>query len=252
MSFSADCHEGNTSQVPEAMDGARFRLGLVTPLANERSNICGFMDAVLSHLTNEDRWYCVLDNVSQDGTREIVEARAKADPRVVYIWAPQNRCVVDAYFVGYRAAYDAGCSFVLDIDAGFSHPPEKIPEFASLMNDGYDFVASSRFMPGGAHRSPWTRRLLSYGGTLIARTVLHSKMTDMTGGFKCFNRRAMKHLLDHRVQSRANFFQAEIRYMMHRFQWREIPIVYINDQFRVGRSALRDSLRVLARMTLQR
>ena len=221
------------------------RLGIVTPLGNERDNIARFLDEVTSHLQSNDRVYCVLDNVSKDGTRDIVEARSKADERVVFIWAPQNRCVVDAYFAGYRAAYSAGCRWILEMDAGFSHPPDKIPEFVAAMEEGYNYAGGSRFMPQGAHRGPITRRVLSYGGTVLSRALLHSRMTDMTSGYECFDRTAMAYVLERGVRSRANFFQTEIRHMMHRFRWKEIPIVYVNDQVRVGRSALRESFRIL-------
>jgi dolichol-phosphate mannosyltransferase len=234
------------------MSACQLRLGVVTPLGNERNNITAFMAEALQYLTADDRWYCIFDNVSKDGTREIVEARSRADERVVCVWAPEGRCVVDAYFAGYTAAYQAGCQWILEMDAGFSHPPERIPEFIIAMEAGYEYVGGSRFMPGGSHRSPWTRRCLSYGGTLLARTVLGSKMTDMTSGFECFNRRAMKYVLEHRVRSRANFFQTEIRHMMHRFRWKEVPIVYVNDRSRVGRRAIVESFRILAKMSLEK
>ncbi|MEO6569660.1 MAG: glycosyltransferase [Opitutaceae bacterium] len=221
------------------------RLGIVTPLGNERECISAFLVQVTAHLQPGDRVYCVLDNVSKDGTREIVEARAREDERVVLVWSPQNRCVVDAYFAGYRAAFEAGCRWILEMDAGFSHPPEKIPEFVAAMEEGYNFVGGSRFMRGGDHRGPWTRRVLSYGGTVLARQMLHSGMTDMTSGYECFDRTAMAYVLEHGVKSRANFFQTEIRHMMHRFRWKEIPIVYVNDQVSVGRSAVRESFRIL-------
>ncbi len=224
------------------------RLGVVTPLGNERECIGALLDAVLAHLQPEDRWYGVLDNVSKDGTRGIVEARADADPRVICVWAPQNRCVVDAYFAGYRAAYAAGCRWILEMDAGFSHPPEKIPEFIAAMEAGYDYAGGSRFMAGGAHRSPWTRRALSYGGTVLSRALLASRMTDMTSGYECFNRPAMAWLLERGVRSRANFFQTEIRHMMHRFRWKEIPFVYVNDRATVGRSAVGESFRILLQL----
>jgi dolichol-phosphate mannosyltransferase len=232
----------------EAAKAQSFRLGVVTPLGNERKSIDAFMDEVLGQLEATDRWYCVLDNVSKDGTSDAVAARSQIDQRVVHIWSPQNRCVVDAYFAGYAAAYAAGCKWILELDAGFSHAPSSIPQFLAAMEAGYDYVGGSRFMPGGAHRSPWTRRSLSYGGTILARLVLGSEMTDMTSGFECFSRPAIEHVLRHRVRSRANFFQTEIRHMMHRFRWKEIPIVYVNDHPRVGRRAIGESLRILLQL----
>jgi hypothetical protein len=62
----------------------------------------------------------------------------------------------------------------------------------------------------------------------------------------------MQYVLQHRVRSRANFFQTEIRHMMHLFRWKEIPIVYVNDHSRVGRSAIGESLSVLLQMTFQK
>jgi dolichol-phosphate mannosyltransferase len=225
-------------------------MGVVTPVGNERNCIDAFMDEVLKYLAPDDRWYCVFDNVSKDGTREVVEARSRLDEHVVCVWAPQNRCVVDAYFAGYTAAYQAGCRWILEMDAGFSHPPDRIPEFITAMEAGYEYAGGSRFMPGGAHISPWTRRCLSYGGTLLTRAALGSQMTDMTSGFECFDRSAMECVLQRRVRSRANFFQTEIRHMMHRFRWKEIPIVYVNDHSRVGRRAIGESFRILVQMSL--
>ncbi|HZP61547.1 MAG TPA: glycosyltransferase family 2 protein [Opitutaceae bacterium] len=233
------------------MNRSPLRLGVVTPLGNERDSINAFLDEVTARLQCDDRWYGVLDHVARDGTREIVTARARTDDRLVALWAPQNRCVVDAYFAGYRAAYAAGCRWILEMDAGFSHPPERISEFIAAMEEGYDFAGGSRFSPGGAHRSPWTRRILSYGGTLLARVLLGSRMTDMTSGFECFNRTAMEHVLAHGVRSRANFFQTEIRHMMHRFRWKEIPFVYLNDRPTVGRKAIGESFRILFHLAFQ-
>jgi len=230
----------------------QVRLGIVTPLGNERASIDAFMDEALQYIGPDDRWYCIFDNVSKDGTRAAVEERSKSDKRVLAVWAPQSRCVVDAYFTGYETAYRDGCRWILEMDAGFSHRPAQIPEFIAAMEAGYDYAGGSRFMAGGAHRSPWTRRCLSYGGSVLARLMLGSKMTDMTSGYECFSRPAMEYVLQHRVRSRANFFQTEIRHMMHKFKWKEIPIIYVNDQKRVGRSAIGESFRILAQLSLGR
>jgi dolichol-phosphate mannosyltransferase len=223
----------------------RPKLGIAVPLANEEGTIRDFLRRVLVHLQSHDRVYCVLDNMCQDQTRSIVSALAATDPRVVLVWAPENRCVVDAYFRGYRAAFEDGCEWILEMDGGFSHLPEEIPQFLAGMEQGYDYVGGSRFMPGGCHDSPWTRVLISKGGTVLARWLLKSRMRDMTSGFECFSRKAMAQVLKHGVTSRANFFQTEIRHKMHQFKWLEVPITYRNTNYRVGRSSLREAFRIL-------
>jgi len=80
------------------------------------------------------------------------------------------------------------------------------------MGEGYDFVGGSRYMRGGCHKSPLTRVIVSFGGTVLTRLLCRARMVDMTSGFECFNRRAMAMVLDQGVESRANFFQTEIRF----------------------------------------
>src|SRR5688500_12458489 len=113
-----------------------MRLGVVMPLANEQGTVEELLAGVLSHLPVEDAVFCVLDRVSTDSTRERVSAQPSRDRRVRLIWAPENRCVVDAYFRGYRAAYDAGCRWVLEMDGGMSHQPDEIPRFLTAIAQG--------------------------------------------------------------------------------------------------------------------
>jgi len=226
----------------------RPKLGIITPLSNEEATIEHFLDRALVHLQTHDRIFCVLDNACKDRTRSIIAERSSRESRVVLVWAPENRAVVDAYFRGYRAAFEHGCEWILEMDGGLSHLPEEIPLFIGGMERGYDYVGGSRFMKGGSHRSPWTRVLISWGGTVLAKWLLNSRMTDMTSGFECFNRAAMGLVLQRGVASKANFFQTEIRLMMHQFRWLEVPITYQNEKYLVGRSSLRESFRILWRL----
>ena len=221
------------------------KLGVLVPLANEEVTIRDFLQRVTAQLCPQDRLFCVLDNLSKDQTKAIIAEGASRDPRIVLVWAPENRCLVDAYFAGYRAAFNDGCDWILEMDGGFSHLPEEIPLVIQGMMEGYDYVGGSRFMAGGAHNSPISRVILSKGGTWLAQWLVHAKMTDMCSGFECFNRPAMDAVLKRGVVSKANFFQTEIRLLMHHFKWREVPIHYRNENYRVGRSSVREALRIL-------
>jgi hypothetical protein len=229
-----------------------MRLGVVTPLANEEATIGELLDRALAHLTADDRIFCVLDNVSKDRTRELISARAAADPRVVLVWAPENRCVVDAYFRGYRAALAAGCKWILEMDGGLSHQPEAIPLFVREMEKGYDYVGGCRFMPGGGYTGPWSRYVISRGGGQLANLLLGTHMRDMTGGFECFSRRALIAVLEKGVRSRAHFFQTEIKLLMHEFKWTEVPIHYRNPSKSVGKASLKEAFRNLFALVKER
>jgi len=228
------------------MESENIRLGIVVPMANEEATVIELLTRICGQIGPADRVFCIIDKSCKDRTRELVQKFGEcSDPRVAVIWAPENRCVVDAYFRGYKAAYVQGCMWILEMDAGLSHSPEEIPLFIRGMEAGFDYVGGSRFMEGGRHRSRISRRFISRGGSILARLFLRVHLTDMTSGFECFTREAMGEVLNRGVKSRANFFQTEIRYMMSRWRCKEVPIVYSNNKWSIGRSSLGESFRIL-------
>jgi dolichol-phosphate mannosyltransferase len=225
-----------------------LRLAVVVPLANEQDIIDRFLAGVTEHLGPDGRVFCVLDNASKDNTRAMVEAFGQKDPRVELVWAPQNRCVVDAYFRGYQAAFDAGAAWILEMDGGMSHQPSEIARYVALIDKGYDFVVGCRFMKGASHVGSIRRRMISWCGSVLTNLMLGTRMRDMTSGFEMFSRRAMEHILRCGVRSRANFFQTEIKYQLRNWKWIEVPINYRSTKSHVPRNSLKESLGLLWRM----
>jgi dolichol-phosphate mannosyltransferase len=76
-------------------------------------------------------------------------------------------------------------------------------------------------------------------------------MRDMTSGFECFSRQAMLHVLKCGVESRAHFFQTEIKYLLRNYKWVEVPISYRDSSKGVGTGALREAFRNLWAMYLR-
>lgn len=228
------------------------RLAIVIPLANEEGLVTTLLERVTVQLGAHDRVFCVLDKVCRDRTRDLVAEFGERDPRVVLVWAPENRCVVDAYFRGYRAALESGARWILEMDGGLSHEPEQIPQFVGAMEQGFEYAGGSRFMRGGSHRGSLKRRLISWGGTVLTNALLGSRMRDMTSGFQCFSHAALARVVERRVRSRAHFFQTEIRLMMHDVRWTEVPIRYANPSPSVGSASLREALGVLWQLRRER
>lgn len=227
-------------------------LGVVMPLANEDTTIGVLLDRLLVHLDERDRVFCVIDTVSTDDTRAILEQRSAADPRVRTVWAPDNRSVVDAYFRGYEEALASDAGWILEMDGGLSHSPEEVPRFLEAMATGVDFAAGSRFCPGGRYVGFGTRRLISRGGSILANLALGTRMHDMTSGFECFTREALQHVVDRGVRSRAHFFQTEIRTMLHDWRWVEVPITYRNPSVGVSSGNLGEAIRNLRALRRER
>jgi dolichol-phosphate mannosyltransferase len=123
-------------------------------------------------------------------------------------------------------ALQAGADLVLEMDSDFSHDPADLPRLIAAAGAA-DLVLGSRYAPGGGVED-WglVRRLVSRGGSTYARLVLGVPVRDLTGGFKCFNRRVLEGIDLDRVQANGYQFQIELTYRAVRagFTVTEVPI----------------------------
>jgi len=224
---------------------AGLRLGIVCPMANEAATAVRFVDAVLSECERRGfdsvTLFVVLDNVSRDDTRDLLEAHRTLQPELSVIWAPETRGVADAYVRGYREALAAGCDWILEIDAGFSHEPSDIGQFLEAMAGGRDCVFGSRFLAGGRNLGTLRRRVISRGGTALTNLLLGTKLTDMTSGFQLFTRATLETVLAKGISSKGPFFQTEIKTHCRDLRVAEIPIQYSAGTHGVGRRAITES-----------
>ena len=227
---------------------AAIRLGIVTPMANEADTAERFVFEVLGHCDafKSATMFVVLDNATHDNTRQLLETMALTEPRLKVVWAPENRCAVDAYVRGYREALAAGCDWILEIDGGFSHQPSDIPKFFDKLGEGYDCIFGTRFGLGGSITdSSLKRRIVSRGGTLLTNLLLGTHLTDMTSGFQFFSHDALQMIVEHGIESRAHFFQTEMKVMCRDLRVVEVPIHYRSASPRLKGSAVTEAFRQL-------
>jgi len=232
---------------------ADMHLGIVCPIANEEATIEAFVEEVLAVCEpfsfGETSFFLVVDRVSTDNSLDIARRMAAAMKPVQCVWAPDNRSVVDAYKRGYCEAIQAGCDWILQIDAGFSQQPRDIVKFFRSMEAGKDCVFGSRFARGGYFEKRfWKRYLISRGGTLLTNLALGTRMTDMTSSFECYKRRVLQDILALGIHAKGPFFQTEIRIHAHRFDYAEVPIHYSNPSLTVRKGAVKESLWMLWRL----
>lgn len=223
-----------------------INFAVICPMANEERTAVRFVDAVLAQCMSPRfksvTFFAVLDHASEDNTLQLLQEHAKRQPMLRVVWAPENKNIVDAYVKGYRVALDAGSDWILEIDAGFSHQPEDIPQFFAKMREGYDCVFGSRFSAGGKlSEGTLQRTIISRGGTILANSLLGTKLNDMTSGFEMFSRRGLETALDRGIRSHGPFFQTEIKAYCRHLKIAEVPIHYRAPSHNINRNALKDS-----------
>lgn len=202
---------------------------VIIPTYNERENIRRIIAAVLSQATNID--VLIVDDGSPDGTGDIADSMAVDDPRVHVIHRAGKLGLGTAYLAGFRWALERDYKFIFEMDADFSHSPEKIPQFLDAIRDA-DLVIGSRYQNGQVNVVNWPmgRLFLSYSANIYARRVTGLPVFDATGGFKCFRREVLEAINLTSVRSNGYAFQIEMTFRAWKrgFRLLEIPIVFVD------------------------
>jgi len=211
---------------------------VILPTYDEAENIGPIAAAILDALP--DATLLVVDDGSPDGTGELAEALAAADPRIRVRHRTAKQGLGKAYLDGFGRALAGGAGVVVQMDADFSHDPTVLPALvAPILADEADLVIGSRYTAGGGVMD-WGlgRRVISRGGSLFARIVLHLSPNDLTGGFKAWRAETLAAVPFDGVHAGGYVFQIEMTFRASRAaaRIREIPIVF-RDR-RVGQSKM--------------
>jgi dolichol-phosphate mannosyltransferase len=202
---------------------------VIVPTYNERFNIARLIPAILAQDPSLE--ILVVDDASPDGTGAIVDGIATNNPRVHVIHREGKLGLGTAYIAGFRWALERKYDLVFEMDADFSHNPERLPEFLEAIRES-DVVLGSRYQDGHVNVVNWpmSRLFLSYGANIYARFVTGLPIFDTTGGFKCFRRNVLESIDLNSVKSNGYAFQIEMSYRAWKrgFRLFEIPIIFVD------------------------
>ncbi len=210
---------------------------LVIPTYNEAENLGPLVAAARERLP-EGSTILIVDDASPDGTGDVADSLAAADPGVRVLHRPAKLGIGPAYVAGFQAALRGGAELVAQMDADFSHDPGDLPRLLAAARDA-DLVIGSRYAPGGGTEN-WGpgRRAISRWGSAYARAMLGIRIADLTGGFKVFRREVLEAIRLDDIASQGYSFQVETTYRAIRAGFRvvEVPIVF--HERRVGQSKM--------------
>ncbi|MGH8873399.1 MAG: polyprenol monophosphomannose synthase [Acidimicrobiia bacterium] len=201
------------------------RVTVVIPTFNERENLSHIAAAV----THQGYRLLVVDDSSPDGTGELADRLAAAEPGMSVLHRRRREGLGPAYGAGFDRALDQGAEIIVEMDADFSHDPADLPRLIEAVDDGADVAIGSRYVPGGSTPEwPLGRRLISKGGNLYARVMLGIPIRDATAGFRAFRAGALRALPYREAQASGYAFQVEMAMRAHQSGMMvvEVPISF--------------------------
>ena len=189
----------------------------------------------------------IVDDSSPDGTGALADRLAAGEPGIRVLHRGAKNGLGRAYLAGFAHALHNGYRYVVEIDADGSHDPAELPRMLELAAEGADLVIGSRWVQGGAVRNwPLIRQLISRAGNWYARTVLRSRIQDITAGFRVYRASALADLELDTVSSQGYCFQVELAWRLENTGHRiaEHPITFVERA--TGRSKMHPGIVVEA------
>lgn len=232
-----------------------MQITVVIPTYNEADNLPNLASALFA-LPLDGLRLLVVDDNSPDGSGRLAEQIGEQHPgRIGVIHRPGKLGLGTAYVAGFRRALADGAEAVCQMDADFSHPPEKLVELAAALEQ-HDVAQGSRYVPGGSTDRHWPlwRKGLSAFGNFYARSILGLKTRDVTAGYRLWRRDALSGLPLDRLRSNGYSFQVELVYLAHLLGYSlvEIPIYFADRHLGKSKMSFRIQREAAVRVWLMR
>jgi dolichol-phosphate mannosyltransferase len=224
---------------------------IIIPTYNEAKNLPLLVEK-LFNLPVPDLSILVVDDNSPDGTGSIADDLCKTTHGRVQVMHRAGKLGLGtAYIQGFKQAIQDGADAVGQMDADFSHPPEKIVELVKTL-ETCDMALGSRYVPGGKldERWPFWRKALSGFGNFYARTILSLPLRDVTGGFRLWKKETLSAMPLDRIRSNGYVFQVEMAYVANKlgFKFKEIPIYFADRRWGESKMSMKIQIEAAIRV----
>lgn len=164
---------------------------VVIPTYNEREQTPRMIEALaglFKNIKKHDMHLLYADDTSPDKTYEVVREYMKKYDWLHLTMNKEKAGIGGAYAKAFKYAMkELNADYILEFDSDFQHRVEDIPKFLEKIDEKYDLVIGSRYIPGGSIPEEWglKRKFFSVVGNWICRIgFLMPGIHDFTTGFK--------------------------------------------------------------------
>jgi glycosyltransferase involved in cell wall biosynthesis len=205
-------------------------LSVIVPCYNERATVAELLRRVRE--VPIDKEIVVIDDVSTDGSRDVVAALALEFPEIRHFFQPVNMGKGAAI---RRGIAEARGEIVLIQDADLEYDPEEYPKLIQPIVDGHaDVVFGSRFEGYPRRVMLFWHRLGNTFLTFMSNMTTNLDLTDMETCYKVFRREVIQS-----IPLRSNRFgiEPEITAKIAKRGYRifEVPIAYYGRDYWEGK-----------------
>lgn len=157
---------------------------LIVPAYNEKGAIRETLESLRSYLDEAPPYeLLVVNDGSDDGTREILEEAAASDPSLSVFHHSRNSGYGSALKTGIRRARG---EYIVITDADGTYPNHRIPELVGKCAEGWDMVVGAR--TGDDVTYPLIRKIPKTFLKAYASWIARQPIPDINSGLRVFRR----------------------------------------------------------------
>lgn len=202
---------------------------VIIPTYNESENIEKILHAIFA--LQQGFHILVIDDNSPDGTAQLVKKLQSRYTTQLFISERKGKLGLGtAYIFGFKWAIEKGYSYIMEMDADFSHSPLDLQRlYEACKYGGYDVAVGSRYVKGGGNVDwPWGRVLLSKGASIYTRLITWMPVKDSTAGFVCYKTNVLQAINLDEIKFVGYAFQIEMKFASWKlgFKIKEVPIIF--------------------------
>ncbi|MFJ6155536.1 glycosyltransferase family 2 protein [Pseudarthrobacter sp. NPDC092184] len=162
---------------------------VIMPAWNEAESVGNTVREVLALRETYD--VLVVNDGSQDSTAAVAR-----EAGAVVLDLPFNLGVGGAMRAGFKYAKRNGYDAVIQVDADGQHDPKEIARVLAALAEA-DIAIGARFADRGTYKVTGPRRWAMVLLAKVISALAHTRLTDVTSGFKAANRRGIDQFIDH-------------------------------------------------------
>jgi glycosyltransferase involved in cell wall biosynthesis len=215
-------------------NGAAKRISLLFPVYNEAQYLETLLERVeLVDFCGLEKEVVIVDDGSEDGTRDILHRLEQEKPKYRIVYHAQNM----GKGAALRTAIDVASGDILAIhDADLEYNPEDYPTLVNLiMENKADVVYGSRLLGRATQKSfAGAHYLGNVFLSWVTRMLYRARITDMETCYKVFRADIIKNI---RIRSNRFDFEPEItaKILKRKCRLQEAPISYQGRAFHEGK-----------------
>lgn len=214
----------------------RGAVSVVIPCHNEEMNIEPLVTRLRNFFGEYLHEIIPVDDNSRDGTREVIQRLADADPLIKPVFRLPPNGVGRALADGYRVATGR---YILSMDCDFQRLLPEIRDLFDAAAEGYDVVVGSRFSRHSVLLNyPFQKIIANRGFHVLAQIVFRRHFRDLTNNLKLIRREVVEKL---QLTQPGFAVNAEIglQPLLMGYSVKEVPISWINRTPDMGVSSFR-------------